>query len=279
MSSGGEDQDGYQREPSPDRFLFVNMDGLHDTLKKDIRAHVSRHSHREARSRASQIQRGALAWGYQTPAGPASKSRTDAAKKAERKDGGRVAVSVPSGSSPDFGYDSMSSDLVKEGVVGPLRKTQDCLESILLTEDNDLIGNLNADGYQHTGEAAASSSPSQEQRRDAQSVAVAAYARDEQARRIISQRALFQKSSAWSPVDSMPLDPFDSLPLPLNHTDQSVLLSCKFVNQVFDDTGWHFVGLAANTVLTQSRLFQTQCTKYRAQEQSIVIETGQCHLS
>ena len=190
-----------------------------------------------------------------------------------------LIVPLPSRSSLDSGYDSTSSDLLQEGVPSPLEKTRDRLGSMVLADVGELKENLRPDEDPQTGEATSGAFPPQEPRRDSRSIAVATYAGDKQATGLISQRRPFQTSSAWSPVASMPLDPFDSLPLSLNHTDQSVLLSCKFVDQASIKSDGDFLNIATNTALTQFRSSLTQCIKCRAQEQSIIVETGHFHSS
>jgi hypothetical protein len=122
MSSGEEGQPGYKHGSPPNRFLFVSSDGLHQTLKKDVRAHVSRHIRREARSRVVPNLQGTFPWGYQPSTGPAPEPPAKTAQKVETQDDAPVAFAVPSGSSPDSGYDSTSSDLLQDGVPDPSRK-------------------------------------------------------------------------------------------------------------------------------------------------------------
>jgi hypothetical protein len=268
MNSGEGEQPGHQRGSSPNRFLFVSSDGLHHTLKKDVRAHVSRYVRREARSRVSPNLHGTLPWGFQQSAGPAPNSRIETTQKAERHEEAPVVLSQPSGSSPDSGYDSTSSDLPQDGVADPLVATQHRLGSMLVADDDTQVGDQHVEGDSDAAEVAVNNFPPHDQSRVADLVGVTAYTGGMRVMRPLGRRALPQTNSAWSAVDSVPLDPFDSLPLRLNHTDQKVLLSCEFVIQLFNEIRQRsFVSDGANTTLTQSRLFQAQYTKHPAQDQ------------
>ena len=237
MSTDGQDSSNRKREPSPSRFLFVSSDGIHDTLKKDVRAHVSRYNRREARARVAPDRRGTLTRDYRPSVASAAKVGKEAAKRVERQDNALVVIPVPSANSPDSGYDSTSSDLLRE-VIGPLRQTQDRLGSMAVAGDV-LIGLVPPGGDTRSDETVVDGFPPMEQRHNTQSIAVATYVEDSQAMGLLSQQSLFQTGSAWSPVDSMPLDPFDSLPLQLSHSHQKVLLSCKFVTSGSNSIQWH----------------------------------------
>lgn len=134
-----------------------------------------------------------------------------------------VLVSLLSSSSPDSGYDSTASDLVQENVWGPLGKTRARLGSILLADDGGLTEDQQFAGGLCVGRAAINNFPPKEPCIDTQPIVAATYAGDRRAKGLKNRRALFQTSSAWSPVNSMPLDRFQSLPLPLDHADQIVL--------------------------------------------------------
>jgi hypothetical protein len=217
-----------QRTSSPSRFLFVSSDGLHHTLKRDVRAHVSRCIRREARSRAAANLQSAFTWGHDSAVAVASKSRAMTGKKTERKDDDHpVVLLLPSGSSLDSGYDSAPSDHPQDQVFGSLEETRDRLGPMMLPDD-DLTRDLQADGNLYPGATPIPIFPSQDQHVATQSTVGTGYTGGKQATRLIRQRIFLPTNSACSAVNSMPLDQFDTLPLPLNHVDQKVLLSCEF---------------------------------------------------
>lgn len=86
-------------------------------------------------------------------------------------------------------------------------------------DDDDLTRDVQTDGNFYPDAAPIANFPSQDQHITTQSTAGAAYTRGKQVMQLVRQ-STFQTNSAWSVVGSMPLEPFDTLPLPLNHADQ-----------------------------------------------------------
>lgn len=113
----------------------------------------------------------------------------------------------------------------------PPEHTRNQLAPVALPDDHDKTGDRHTNGSFDSPNVAISNFPPRDSGPHPPSRSVAAYAGDKQAVQLVRRPVARQTSSAGSPFDSMPLDPFGSLPLQLSNADQKVLLSCECVAQ------------------------------------------------
>ena len=169
MSSEDYDQPGHKRAIPPNHLLFVSSDGLHHTLKRDVRAHVSRYIRREARSRA---------------------------KTAKKDEGDLVVLAPPSRSSLDSWYDSTSLHLPQDNEAGPLKEGREQHEPMTFP-DEGLTRDLQVDGNLYPSARPVRSFPLQGQHMPMQSAAGAAYIGGKPGMQLARQSTFLQTDSLW----------------------------------------------------------------------------------